>query len=149
MLFRTIILRSGRGATAIRVPDEIVEALGAGRYPGVLVTIREHVYRARVRTRDGESRVGLVPVHRKAAGVAAGDEVDVDIVLDGIPQEVAVAPDFAAALDAEPDARRIFEGLTYANQAWHVRAIEGAKRVETRARRIARSVANLKTGRSR
>jgi hypothetical protein len=33
MRFRTTILQSGRTATGIQVPDEVVEALGAGRRP--------------------------------------------------------------------------------------------------------------------
>ena len=35
MRSRTIIRQSGRTATGIQVPDEVVEALGAGRRPTV------------------------------------------------------------------------------------------------------------------
>jgi uncharacterized protein YdeI (YjbR/CyaY-like superfamily) len=62
---------------------------------------------------------------------------------------VTVPVDFAAALDAEPDARRMFDGLSYSNKSWHVLQIQGAKTDETRQRRIAKSVATLREGRPR
>jgi uncharacterized protein YdeI (YjbR/CyaY-like superfamily) len=97
----------------------------------------------------GEYLVGVSAEHRAGAGVAGGDEVDVDIELDTAPREVSVPADFAAALDAEPDARRTFDGLSYSNKSWHVLQIEGAKTDETRQRRIARSVDTLREGRPR
>ncbi|MGH3372443.1 MAG: alpha/beta fold hydrolase, partial [Nocardioidaceae bacterium] len=42
MRFRTTILQSGKTATGIEVPEEIVTALGDGRKPAVLVTIGGH-----------------------------------------------------------------------------------------------------------
>jgi uncharacterized protein YdeI (YjbR/CyaY-like superfamily) len=60
-----------------------------------------------------------------------------------------VPDDLAAALDAEPAARRTFDGLSYSNRSWHVLQVEGAKSDETRQRRIETSVAALREGRSR
>ena len=93
--------------------------------------------------------VGVSAENRAGAGVAGGDEVDVDIELDTAPREVTVPADFAAALDAEPNARRTFDGLTYSNKSWHTLQIEGAKTDETRQRRIARSIDALREGRPR
>jgi uncharacterized protein YdeI (YjbR/CyaY-like superfamily) len=69
--------------------------------------------------------------------------------LDTAPREVTVPADFGAALDAEPAARRTFDGLSYSNKSWHVLQVEGAKSDETRQRRIAKSVDVLKDGRPR
>jgi uncharacterized protein YdeI (YjbR/CyaY-like superfamily) len=91
----------------------------------------------------------LAAEHREAAGVAAGDEVEVDVVLDTEPREVEVPPDFAAALAAEPEAERFFEGLSCSQRRWHVLSIEGAKTAETRQRRIDKSVAMLRVGKAR
>ena len=93
--------------------------------------------------------ISLSAEHRAAAGVAGGEEVEVDIELDTAPREVSVPADFAAALDAEPAARRTFDGLSYSNKSWHVLQVEGAKAEETRQRRIAKSVDILKQGRAR
>ena len=75
--------------------------------------------------------------------------MDVDLELDTAPREVAVPDDFAAALDADPEARRTFDGLSYSNRSWHVLSIEGAKTDETRQRRIEKSIATLHEGRPR
>jgi hypothetical protein len=149
MRFRTTIQQSGKTATGIQVPDEVVEALGSGRRPAVKVTINGYTYRNTVAVVGGVYMVGVSAEHRAGAGVAGGDEVDVDVELDTAPREVAVPADFAAALDAEPNARRTFDGLSYSNKSWHVLQVTGAKTDETRQRRIAKSVDLLKQGRAR
>lgn len=149
MRFRTTILQSGKTATGIQVPAEVVEALGPGKRPAVKVTLNGYTYRSTVAVLGGAYMVGVNAEHRAAAGVAGGDEVDVEMELDTAPREVTVPADLAAALDAEPDARRTFDGLSYSNKSWHVLQIAGAKTDETRQRRIAKSVAVLKQGRAR
>ncbi len=92
--------------------------------------------------------LGVSAEHREGAGVAAGDEVDVDLELDTEPREVTVPPDFAEALDGDADARRHFDGLSYSNQLRHVLTIEGSKTAETQQRRIANAVGMFREGRS-
>jgi Bacteriocin-protection, YdeI or OmpD-Associated/Domain of unknown function (DUF1905) len=149
MRFRTTIVRSGKTATGIQVPDEVVAALGSGKRPAVKVTVNGYSYRSSVASIGGVFMVSLSAEHRAGAGVGGGDEVDVDLELDTAPREVAVPPDLAAALDAEPAARATFDGLSYSNRSWHVLQVTGAKSDETRQRRIARSVDTLKRGRPR
>ena len=149
MRFRATIQQGGKTATGIEVPERVVEALGSGRRPAVKVTINGYTYRSSVAVLGGRYMVGVSAEHRAGAGVAGGDEVDVDIELDTAPREVTVPADLAAALDAEPAARRTFDGLSYSNQSWHVLQVEGAKTDETRQRRITRSVDTLKQGRAR
>ncbi|MEX1171971.1 MAG: YdeI/OmpD-associated family protein [Chloroflexota bacterium] len=91
----------------------------------------------------------LAAEHRTAAGVSAGDEINVDLELDTAPRDVEVPADFAAALEAEPSACATFDGLSNSNKKWHVLNIEGAKSDETRQRRIEKSVATLREGRPR
>ena len=143
MRFRTTILQGDKTATGIQVPDEVVDALAAGKRPKVSVTIKGYTYRSSVASMGGRFMVGVSAETRAAAGVAGGDEVDVDLELDTEPREVDVPPDLAAALDHGPDARRAFEALTYSNKRRHVLAIEAAKTPETRQRRIDKSVATL------
>ncbi len=149
MRFRTTILQGDKTATGIRVPDEVVEALGAGKRPKVSVTIRGYTYRSSVAVVSGQYMVGVSADNRAGAGVAGGDEVEVDLELDTAPREVTVPPDFGAALDLEPDARRTFDSLSYSNKSWHAIQVEGAKTLETRQRRIAKSVATLREGKPR
>ena len=149
MRFHTTILQAGKTATGIRVPDEVVEALGAGRRPPVRVTISGYTYRSTIAVMGSEYMVGVNADNRVGAGVAGGDEVDVDIELDTAPREVSVPADLGTALDADPKARATFDALSYSNKSWHVLQLEGAKTDETRGRRLAKSVEALRAGRPR
>jgi hypothetical protein len=149
MRYRTTILQGDKTATGIQVPEEIVTALGSGKRPKVRVTIKGYTYRSSVAPMGDVYMIGVSADVRRDAGVAGGDEVDVDLELDTEPRVVTVPPDLAAALDAEPDARKTFGGLSYSNQSWHVYQVEGAKTDETRQRRIAKSVEALKAGKIR
>ena len=149
MRFHTTILQGDKTATGIRIPPEIVDALGAGKRPPVTVTIRGFTYRSTIATVDGHPMVGVSATNREEAGVAGGDEVDVDIELDTQPRTVTVPDDFAAALAADPAAQATFEKLSNSNKGYHVSSIEGAKTAETRQRRIEKSVATLHAGKPR
>ena len=94
----------------------------------------------------------MLPVsaeHREAAGIKAGDEIDVEVELNTAPREVNMPADFAAALDGEPAARRFFESLSNSLQRYWVDNIEGAKAEETRRRRIDGAIAKLREGKPR
>ena len=149
MKFRTTILQGDKTATGIRVPDEVMRALDAGKKPKVSLTINGHTYRSSVATVDGQPMVGVSEVVRAAAGVKGGDTVDVDIELDTAPRTVEVPPDLAAALDKVPAARTTFDGLSYSLQRFWVEPVVGAKTDETRQRRIEKAVATLREGRTR
>lgn len=139
----------GRTATGFRFPAEVVQAFESGKRPPVVVTIAGHSYRSTVAAYGDVFMLPLAAEHRVAAGLAAGDEIDVDLELDRAPRTVDEPLDFAAALDAEPAARRTFDGLSNSNKKWHVLSIEGAKTSDTRQRRIEKSVATLREGRAR
>lgn len=149
MRFHATVELGGKTATGIEVPDAIVEQLGAGKKPKVKVTIGEHTYRSTVAVLDGRFMLPLSAENRTAAGVAAGDEVDVALELDTEVREVEMPADLAAALDADGGARTFFDSISYSNKRWHVLNVEGAKTAETRRRRIDKSVALLREGRAR
>ncbi len=146
MRFRTTILGAGKTAAGIQVPAEVVESLGRGKRPPVKVTINGYTYRNTVAVMGGEYMVGVSAEHRQGAGVAAGDEVDVDMELDTDPREVTVPPELAMALDGEPAAKQKFESLSYSGKQRHVAPIEGAKTAETRERNIAKAISALMGG---
>src|SRR3712207_1115650 len=147
MKFSATIDQNGKTATGIRVPEEIVMGLGSSRRPAVRVTLGGHTYRSTIAARGGKFLLPVSAGNREAAGVAAGDRVDVRLVVDAEPRVVEVPADFDAALDARPEAKRFFSTLNYSEQRWFVLGIEGAKRPETRARRIEKAVERLASGR--
>jgi len=92
--------------------------------------------------------LGVPPEFREGAGVAAGDTVDIDLEPDAEPREVSIPPDFAAALARDARAKTFFDRLNYSNKRRLVIPIEAAKAAETRERRIAKTVEQLRAGRA-
>lgn len=123
-------------------------ALGAGKRPPVRVTIRGYTYRNTVAVMEGRYMISVSAEVREKAGVAGGEEVDVDLELDTEKREVEVPEDLAAALKRDPEACRFFDGLSYSNKRRLVMAIDAAKAADTRSRRIEKTVANLHDGRA-
>lgn len=147
MKFRTTLQQAGKTATGFEVPTEVVESLGAGKRPPVMVTINGYTYRNTVAVMGGVYMVGVSAEHRAGAGVAGRDEIEVELNLDTAPREVQVPADFAGALAADPSAKAFFDGLSYSERRWFVLNVEGAKAAETRQRRIEAAVARLAQGR--
>jgi hypothetical protein len=133
----------GRTATGLEVPAEVVDGLAAGRRPKVRATINGHTYRSSIAVMGGRYLLPVSAEVRAAAGVAAGDELAVDVEVDDAPREVVVPDDLAAALAEEPSAAAAFATSSYSQQRQHVLAVEGAKAADTRARRVAKVVRTL------
>ena len=148
MKFRAKIELAGKTATGIEVPAAVVTKLGSSKKPAVRVTINGYTYRSTVATMGGRFMVGISAEVREAAGVAAGQNVDVDVELDTAPREVTVPVDFARALSRDAAAKRFFEGMSFSNKQRIVISIEAAKTAETRERRIAKAISTLRESRS-
>ena len=141
MRFRTTVELSGKSATGLPVPDDVVAAMDRGaRFP-VVVTINGFSYRSTVTPYRGRTMLPLSSENRTGAGVEAGQEIDVDIEYDDAPRTVEVPDDLAAALSGP--ARAAFDALSFSRQRAVVEPIEAAKTAETRERRIAKAVAEL------
>lgn len=141
MKFKTKIEADGE-LTFLRLPFDARAELGKARAP-VKVTVAGYTYRSTVATYGGEYFLPLRKSHREAAGVRAGQRVDVTVVADKEPRVVAVPPDLARALKKNRGARERWDALSYTHRREHVEAIEEAKKPETRARRVARAVEML------
>jgi hypothetical protein len=139
LTFTTTLELGGKTATGFGVPADVVERLGAGKRPPVKVTINGYTYRNTVAVMGGRYMIGVAAEHRTAAGVSAGDELDVTLELDAGPRTVEVPADLAKALKAA-GATEAFERLAFTHRKEHVRAVEDAKKPETRERRIAKAV---------
>jgi hypothetical protein len=149
MKFKTTLKGAGKTATGIEVPAEVIASLDAGKKPPVKVTVNGHTYRSTVARRGETFLVGVSAENREAAGVAAGDKIDVELVLDTEPREIEVPDDLASELAADPAAKKFFDSLTYSQKRWYVEPITGAKKPETRERRVAKAIGMLREGRKR
>lgn len=148
MRFRTTVEGAGKTAAGMKIPPEVVAALGTSRKPAVKVTINGYTHRSTVAVVNGAFMVGVPPVFREGAGIGPGEEVQVEIELDTEPRVVSVPPDLAAALKRDSAAQRAFEALSYSNQRRLAEPIADAKSDETRERRVAKVMAELQQGRS-
>ena len=132
----------GMNATGLQVPADVVTALNSGKRPKVIVTVNGYTYRSTVAAYGDVFMLPLSKEHREAAGVQAGDEVQVTLALDTEPRTVEVPEDLAAALD-EGGVTADFDALAPSRRKEHVRQVTSAKAVETRQRRIAKIIAAL------
>ena len=139
-------LGKGGGNTAgFVIPDEVVEGLGGGRRPKVTVTIDGYTWRSSIANMGGQFMLGVSQAHRAASGLTPGETYDLDLELDTAPRTVDLPDDLARAIDAEPGAREAWDRLAFTHQKEHVDAVEGAKKAETRASRIEKCLAMLRT----
>lgn len=138
----TVLQAEGKNATGIPVPAEIIAALGPQKRPKVAVVVNGYAYQTTVGAYGDAYMLPLSAAHRTAAGLAAGDAVEVRIALDEAPRTVAVPDDLGAALELA-GARAAFDAAApSARKAW-VQQVEEAKAAATRERRIAAIVAKL------
>ena len=149
MRFRAELQSTGGNTAGFQVGEEVVAGLGGGGRPKVAVTVNGFSWRGSIAKMGGSYWLGVSAERRAAAGVNPGEVLDVDVVLDTAVREVEVPGDLAAALDAEPAARAFWDTMSYSNQSWHVLQVTGAKAAETRARRVAKTVAMMTEGRAR
>jgi Bacteriocin-protection, YdeI or OmpD-Associated/Domain of unknown function (DUF1905) len=143
--FETVIQVEGKTATYFEVPLDVRAVFGRAR-PPVRVTIAGHTYRSTIAQYGGSYMLPLNRANRAAAGVAAGDAVTVELELDDEPRTVEVPDDVRAALAGDEEAAAAFERLSYTHQREYVEWITEAKREETRARRLAKTLDRLREG---
>jgi hypothetical protein len=142
MRFETTMSLSGNN-TGIEVPPDLIDDLGAGKKPPVIVTVNGYEYRSTVAVMGGRYLIPFSSDKRAATGIRGGDPIVVDLELDTAPRTVDVPEDLAAALDASPGAREAWERLAPSHKKAHVTAVESAKAAETRQRRIAKAIKML------
>jgi hypothetical protein len=142
--FTTPVIKDDQvNATGLRVPPESITELGAGKKPKVKITLNGYTYRSTVAAYGDVYMIPLSAEHRNAAGVQAGEMVEVTLELDLEPRTVDIPEDLVAALAAQPGATAAFDALNYSTRKEHARQVESAKAQETRERRIAKIVTSL------
>lgn len=132
--FKTTILRDG-SMCAIPLTFDPKPVFGKVRAP-VRVTLNGYTFRSTIAAMGGPCFIPFRRSHREAAGLEGGETLQVRIELDTEKREVKPPADLVKALKASPPAWDRWRALSYTHQREHVEAIEGAKKVETRVRRI-------------
>jgi len=142
VVFKGILQRAGP-AGYIELPFDPKEAFGKVRAP-VKVTLNGYTFRTTIAAMGGPPCIGIRTSYREAAGLEGGEKVEVRVALDDEPRVVTPPADLVKALKAAPPAWDRWRELSFTHQREHAEAVEGAKKPETRARRIANAVAMLR-----
>ncbi len=138
--FRAAVVQDdGSSACGIEIPFNPKDVFGKVR-AAVRATINRFTFRTTTVSMGGRYWIPLNQKNRAGAGVEAGDQVTLTLELDDEPRTVAVPDDLDRALKKSATARRAWDKLSYTHRREHAETIEGAKRPETRARRLAKTL---------
>ena len=144
MRFEAEVERRDRGFV-VRLPFDPEEVLGRDRAP-VVVTVNGHSFRTTTMRYGDADLIGLNSEVREAAELGADIRAEFAIEADTNPREVVLPEALAAALHDDVAAREAFNALSYTHRREYARWIDGAKREETRERRVARAAELLRSG---
>jgi len=137
-------LESDQEAVFIRLPDDVVAALGHGKRVPVKVTINGHPYRSTIAVYGGRYYLPVRKEVRAAAGVAVGDQLTVSLEYDAELRTVDLPEGLRSALQANAEAAAAFDKLSYTRKRELVQWVTGAQRAETQQRRMAQAMAMLR-----
>ncbi len=137
-------LESDQGACFIRVPPEVLTALGQRKRAPVKVTINATSFRTTIAVYGGKSYVGVRREIREAAGVTAGDQLTVGLEFDAELRTVDLPEALRVTLEGDSKAAAAFEKLSYTRKKEFVEWLMGAKQPEMQRRRLAQVMAMLR-----
>jgi len=140
--FEAVVEAEGSGLFVV-VPDAVIAALGGGRRPPIVVEVNGYRYRSTPAVYGGRTLLGFRREVQAAAGLSAGQRVDLLFELDEEPRDVTVPADLEAALRAAAGAEAAFAALSFTRRREHVESVEAARSDETRRRRVERVVTSL------
>lgn len=140
------VLQSARGGGAgVLIPLAVAEAMGGRKQFRVVGTLNGVALKTSTFPYDGEGLwMGIHKATREAAGVAFGDEVELEITRDDAPRVVEPPPELEAALAAEPSLRGRFDALSFTRRREMAESIAEARKPETRAARLEKALKALR-----
>jgi hypothetical protein len=141
--FDAEIVEAGGGGAYVRIPPDVVAALGGKGQIPVQATFDGVAYEGSVVSMGGEKVIGVLKAIRSRLGKQPGDTVAVTLELDLGERSVEVPDDLRAALD-DAGLGAVFDALSYTHQREYVTWIEEAKKVDTRARRVRATMERLR-----
>lgn len=142
----TRVLAPRGPAGALVLTDEEVAVLGGGKRAAVLVRVGDREARLRLGVMGGENLIGMSKATRTDLGLEVGQQVTATITVDEAPREVDVPDDLAVALAGDAAAKDAFEALPFSARKEFAVWVGGAKRADTRARRLEDTLRMLHEG---
>jgi len=144
--FEATVESRGGGGRVVVVPLDVPTVFGRVRAP-VRGTVAGAPFRSTLMKYGDTYYLGLNrELRASAGGIDAGDTITVELELDDAPREVEVPDELRTTLDAEPDLRALYDGLSFTHRKEYARWIGEARKPETRARRATRAAEMLREG---
>ncbi|MBI3869413.1 MAG: DUF1905 domain-containing protein [Verrucomicrobia bacterium] len=142
---------AGRGPKSawvfLDIPFNVLEVFGSRARVPVTGTLNGHPFRnSLLPNGDGTHSMPVNKELQAGAKAVAGDAVSVVMSLETAPRTVAIPDDLRASLEARPTAQRAFASLSYSHKKEFVDWIVQAKKPETRARRLGKTIEMLGLG---
>ncbi len=143
-------LESENGGVYFLVPFAVADVYGTRGQLPVRVTIDGFPYQGSLFP-IGDGTHGLIVIRqvRGAIGKTWGHTVHVRLAHDKAPRQVEMPEDFAEALLLTPGAREKFALLSYSHQREYVRWVEGAKKDDSRRKRVVEAAEMIAAGKKR
>ena len=123
------------------IPFDVKAAFGKARAPVVCTLNGKTSWRTTVAVYGGKSFIGVRAEIREQAKVAEGSKIEVTLAADDAPRVVDAPPDLKKALKGPK--KTAWEKLSFTHQNEWVKALEDAKKPETRARRLGQLIEAL------
>jgi uncharacterized protein YdeI (YjbR/CyaY-like superfamily) len=155
-----VYFKKGVAKKSVAQPEAVEEALCYGWIDSIVRSIDAERYQQRFTPRSDRSVWSATNKRRVAAlerqgkmttagraKIAAAKQNGSWQRLDAVEIDAAVPPALDAALAADPAARAAFDALPPSHRKQYLWWIASAKRDETRARRVARSLELVRAGR--
>jgi hypothetical protein len=135
----------GGGGCLVPVPRDVAAKLGLKGMPKIQAVIAGQPYRGSLMPMgDGTYCLGVLKSIQDAAGVGFGDSITVELELDTAPRVVEPPSDLAHLLATHKKMAASWDKLSFTNKKEMALSLEGAKKPETRERRLAAAIAKLR-----
>lgn len=145
--FDAIIEASDKGGMFVKVPFSVPETFGKKGQVKIKATIDGEPYRGVIASMGGEGHfLIVVKAIRDKIGKTAGDPVHVELKEDTEPRTVVLPAELVAAFKEQPGLAATFNAMAYTHQKEYVEWIEGAKKAETRERRVRKAIEMISKG---
>lgn len=140
-IYTCLIMKEGN-LTAIPVPFDPKAVFGKVRAP-VVVKLNGYEYHSTISSMKGKVFVPFRKSHLEASAVNVDKEVEITLIFDDAPREIEIPAILAERLSATAVGLSKWEALSYSHKKEYALLINGAKKEDTRMRRLAKIVAQL------
>jgi|SRR5580704_12615952 hypothetical protein len=138
--------KQGSSVAWLNAPFDVVKEFGTRARVPVRGTINGFPFRSSLMPMGGCHGMAVNKTMRDGAGVQAGDMATIVMERDEGERTVEIPPLLKKELGKSKSAQSNWEKLSFTNQKEIALSISGAKQEETRARRLAKAMGILKTG---